>query len=192
MIGYGGNDFYYVDNAGDVTLEEAGGGADTVAASSDYRLGVNIENLQAANIGGTAALSLTGNEQGNYIWGTNGNNVIAGRGGNDRIFGYAGADQFLFNTVAGNSNFDWLSDFQAGVDKIVLDNMVFTALADGALPASAFVTGTAAADADDRIIFDSASGSVFYDADGNGAGAALLIAFIPVGQTLTAADLMVI
>jgi Ca2+-binding RTX toxin-like protein len=192
MIGYGGNDFYLVDNAGDVVYEDVGGGSDTVAASSDYRLGANIENLQAANIGGTAALSLTGNEQGNYIWGTNGNNVIAGRGGNDRIFGYAGADQFLFNTVAGNANFDWLSDFQAGVDKIVLDNMVFTGLTDGALPASAFVTGTAAADADDRIIFDSASGSVFYDADGNGAGAALLVAFVPVGQALTATDFLVI
>jgi Ca2+-binding RTX toxin-like protein len=192
MIGYGGNDFYFADTAGDVTFEEAGGGEDTVAATSDYALGANIENLQAANIGGTAALALTGNEQGNFIWGTQGSNVLSGRGGNDRIFGYAGADQFLFNTAPGAANFDWLDDFQAGTDKIVLDNSVFTALADGALPASAFVAGTAAADADDRIIFNAADGSVFYDADGNGAGAALLIAYIPVGQALTAADILVV
>ncbi|HEX8063294.1 MAG TPA: calcium-binding protein [Allosphingosinicella sp.] len=192
MIGYGGNDFYFVDNAADVTVENAGGGEDTVAATSDYALGANMENLQAANIGGTAALSLTGNEQNNFIWGTQGNNVLSGRGGNDRIFGYAGADQFLFNTAPGAANADWLDDFQAGTDKILLDNAVFTALSDGALPASAFVTGTAAADADDRIIFNAADGSVYYDADGNGAGAALLIAYVPVGQPLTAADFLVV
>jgi Ca2+-binding RTX toxin-like protein len=192
LVGYGGNDTYFVDNEGDVAYEEAGGGFDTVATTSSFALGANVENLQAANIGGSAALSLTGNDQGNFIWGTQGDNVIAGRGGNDRLFGYAGADRFLFDTAAGNSNFDWLDDFQAGTDKIVLDNSVFTALADGAFPASAFVAGTAAADADDRIIFDSASGNVFYDADGNGAGAALLLAIIPVGQALTANDFLVI
>jgi Ca2+-binding RTX toxin-like protein len=192
MVGYGGNDTYFVDDAGDVTAEEAGGGFDTVVASTSYTLSANLENLQSANIGGTAALSLTGNDQGNFIWGTQGNNVIAGRGGNDRLFGYAGADQFLFDTAAGNANFDWLDDFQAGTDKIVLDNSVFTALADGTLNANAFVTGTAAADADDRIIFNAADGSVYYDADGNGAGAALLVAFVPVGQALTANDFLVV
>ena len=192
MIGYGGNDIYFVDNSGDVTLEEANGGSDTVAATADHSLAANIENLQAANIGGSANLALTGNEQGNFIWGTQGNNVLAGRGGNDRIFGYGGADQFLFNTAAGAANADWLDDFQAGVDKIALDNEIFTALADGALPSSAFVTGTAAADADDRIIFDSATGSIFYDADGSGAGSALLVAIIPAGQPLTASDFLVV
>ena len=192
MIGYGGNDVYFVDNIGDVTYEEAGGGADTVVASSDYALGANIENLQAAAIGGSAALSLTGNDLGNYIWGTQGDNVIAGRGGNDVLFGFGGADRFLFDTAPGGAGYDSLGDFQAGTDKIVLDNSVFTALADGALPSSAFVTGTAAADADDRIIFDSTNGYVFYDADGNGAGEALLIAVIPSGQALTAADIVVI
>ncbi|HEX8062809.1 MAG TPA: calcium-binding protein, partial [Allosphingosinicella sp.] len=192
MIGYGGDDFYFVDNAGDVVVENAGGGTDTVAATANYTLNHNVENLQAANIAGTAALALTGNELNNFIWGTQGNNVLAGGGGNDRLYGYAGADQFLFNTAPGAANFDWLGDFEAGVDKIVLDNSVFTGLADGALAASAFALGTSAADADDRIIFDSKSGSVFYDADGNGAGAALLIAYVPVGQTLTAADFAVI
>ncbi|HEX8062849.1 MAG TPA: hypothetical protein VF535_06500, partial [Allosphingosinicella sp.] len=192
MIGYGGNDFYFVDDAADVVYEEAGGGEDTVAASTSYTLTANVENLQAANIGGTAALTLVGNDLGNFIWGTQGNNLLAGGGGHDRIFGYAGADQFLFNTAPGAASFDWLDDFQAGTDKILLDNSVFTALTDGALPASAFVTATAAADADDRIIFNAADGSVYYDADGNGAGAALLIAYVPVGQTLTAADFLVV
>jgi Ca2+-binding RTX toxin-like protein len=192
MIGYGGNDFYFVDNSADVASEEAGGGYDTVAATADYKLDANIENLQAAVIGGNAALKLTGNDLNNYIWGTQGDNVLSGGRGIDHLFGYAGADQFLFNTAAGAADCDVLGDFQAGVDKIVLDNAVFTALSDGALPASAFVAGPAALDADDRILFNAANGSVFYDADGNGAGAALLIAIVPVGQQLTAADFSVI
>jgi Ca2+-binding RTX toxin-like protein len=192
MVGYGGDDTYFVDNFNDVTAEDAGGGYDTVVTTSNYTLSANLENLQAANIGGSDPLSLTGNDARNFIWGTQGNNVLAGRGGNDVLFGYAGADQFLFDTAAGNANYDWLGDFQAGTDKIVLDNSVFTALTDGALPANAFVTGSAAGDADDRIIFDSATGNVYYDADGNGSGAALLLAVIPVGQALTANDFLVI
>jgi Ca2+-binding RTX toxin-like protein len=192
MVGYGGNDFYYVDNAADIAYEEAGGGSDTVAATASYTLGANIENLQAAAIGGSAALNLTGNDLNNYIWGTQGNNILAGGGGIDRLYGYAGADQFLFNTAAGAANYDVLGDFQAGVDKIALDNNVFTALSDGALPASAFVAGTAALDADDRILFNAADGSVYYDSDGSGAGAALLVAYVPVGQVLTAADFIVV
>ena len=192
LIGYGGNDIYYVDNSADLVFEEAGGGSDTVATTADYKLAANVENLQAAEIGGTAALSLTGNELNNFIWGTQGNNILAGGGGVDHLYGYAGADRFLFNTAAGAANADYLGDFQAGTDKIALDNSVFTALTDGALPAGAFVAGTAALDADDRILFNAADGSVWYDADGNGTGAALLVAYVPVGQALTAADFVVV
>ena len=70
---------------------------------------------------------------------------------------------------------------------------MFTALgADGALGAGAFAAGPVAADADDRIIFNSTNGYVYYDADGNGAGIAVLIAVVPVGQALTATDFLVV
>jgi len=62
---------------------------------------------------------------------------------------------------------------------------VFTTLSVGALTDAAFCLGTAAAAADDRIIYDKASGSLYYDADGSGAGAATLIA--TVGTSLHAA-----
>ena len=58
----------------------------------------------------------------------------------------------------------------AGTDRIALDDAVFTGLGLGALNANAFVIGTAAADADDRIVYDSATGALSFDADGTGAG----------------------
>jgi Ca2+-binding RTX toxin-like protein len=191
MVGFAGDDFYYVDNTGDLVIEEAGGGTDLVATFASYTLNANVENLQAANIHGNAALSLGGNELNNTIWANNGANFIAAGAGNDTIYSNDGADQILFNTALGANNVDRLEDFSSGTDKILLDNSVFTALADGALPASAFVMGTAAADADDRIIWNNVDGSIYYDADGNGAGAAVLFAVDPIGG-VTAADFLVV
>ena len=63
----------------------------------------------------------------------------------------------------------------------------------GALNASAFVDRHAPrSDADDRIIYDSTTGKLFYDADGNGAGAAVQFATLSTGLALTASDFMVI
>ena len=59
------------------------------------------------------------------------------------------------------------------------------------LSASAFVTGTAALDSDDRIIYDSQAGTLYYDADGNGPGGAVMFARIGGGKLLTNLDFVV-
>ena len=79
-----------------------------------------------------------------------------------------------------------------GSDLIVLDDAVFAGLAAGALAASAFVAGTAAADAGDRVIYDSNSGQLWFDADGSGAGAAVLFAAVNPGTSLTNVDFLVV
>ena len=59
-------------------------------------------------------------------------------------------------------------------------------------PNDAFRAGTAALDADDRIIYDAATGQLWYDADGNGAGAAVHFADVTPGTTVTNADFYVL
>jgi serralysin len=77
-------------------------------------------------------------------------------------------------------------------DTVQLDNAVFTGLAAGALAAGAFRTGAAAADADDRIIYNSATGALLFDADGNGAGAAVQFATLSAGLAMAAGEFTVI
>jgi len=71
---------------------------------------------------------------------------------------------------------------------------VFTQVgAVGALTAAAFATGTAAADADDRIIYNSANGALYYDADGsNAASAQIQFATLTTGLSVTSADFLII
>jgi Ca2+-binding RTX toxin-like protein len=65
----------------------------------------------------------------------------------------------------------------------------------GQLAATSFRSGagfTTAADADDFLIYNSTTGKLYYDTDGNGAGAAVQIALIGNHAALTAADFVVI
>ena len=70
---------------------------------------------------------------------------------------------------------------------------VFTGIGPaGALNPGAFVVGTAAGDADDRIIYNSATGQLSFDADGSGAGAAVMFATLTGAPALAASDFQVI
>ncbi|HWT13405.1 MAG TPA: hypothetical protein VN231_11670, partial [Allosphingosinicella sp.] len=57
--------------------------------------------------------------------------------------------------------------------------------------AAAFRQGAAAADASDRIVYDQATGQLFYDGDGSGAAAQILFATVAAGTALTSADFIV-
>jgi VCBS repeat-containing protein len=192
LAGRGGDDVLIVDT-GDVVDEQAGGGYDNVCARSTYMLsaGAAIEVLSTTNHAGTAAIDLTGNELANVVLGNAGANVLDGGLGADRLAGFGGADIFAFSTALGAGNVDMIADFD-GDDVIRLDHAVFAGLGAGALAAGAFVAGTAAADGDDRILYDAASGQIFYDADGDGANAAILFATVAPATIVTAGDFLVI
>lgn len=182
-----GDDWYIVDNAGDLVTEIGSGsgrdlsqGLDGVQTSVDYTLapGQFVEFLGTFGVATTANLRLTGNERSQVLFGNNGDNFLDGKGGPDALRGYDGTDTFAFTTAlivdaaAGPPGLvDVILDFEEGLDKIGLDDAVFAGVTSGNL-ASAFVVGTQAQDADDRIIYDQAKGALYYDADGNGSAAA--------------------
>jgi Ca2+-binding RTX toxin-like protein len=194
LVGWGGDDTYLIFTGGEIVVENVNGGRDVVYSTVSYALaaGTSVEVLSTNSIAGTNAIDLTGNELGQEVYGNNGANTLNGGGGGDYLAGFGGADSFAFTTALGSGNVDHLADFSAVDDTILLENAVFTGLANGALAAGAFVAGAAAADADDRIVYNSATGQVFFDADGNGAGAQILFATVNAGTVLTASDFMVI
>ena len=143
--------------------------------------------------GEAGADALLGGNGADILSGGTDNDSLSGGLGTDTLTGGSGADSFVFNTAFSGSNSDTITDFNSIDDTIVLDNAIFTGLSDGTLAAGAFRVGTAALDADDRIVFNGTTGGLFYDADGNGAGAAIQFATVtsPVGG-VSAGDFLVV
>ena len=78
-------------------------------------------------------------------------------------------------------------------DLLRLDEDVFIALAAGNLAADAFRSGAGAAqDAEDRIVYNSATGNLYYDPDGTGAAAATLFAKLAGAPAITHADFVIV
>ncbi|MFI0844489.1 hypothetical protein [Mesorhizobium sp. IMUNJ 23232] len=199
LRGLGDNDTYLV-YASATTIAEAGGQgtADRVLAAVDYKLGtgVSVEQMQTTSSTGTTGINLTGNEFVQKIVGNAGTNLIDGKGGSDTLSGGSGTDYFTFTTALdGATNVDTITDFNVAADTIRLENAVFAALtATGALASGFFranATGTAQ-DVNDFIVYETDTGKLFYDADANGAGAAIQFALLNGHPTITAADFTVI
>jgi Ca2+-binding RTX toxin-like protein len=196
LTGGAGNDTYSVYNEGTGIVEIGGEGNDRVSAGVDYVLasGASVEYLNTTSLQGTRATNLTGNELAQLVRGNNGANVIDGGGGNDTLWGMGGADAFLFSSALGTGGVARIGDFNVADDQIQLDSAIFSALDLGALDASAFKdNATAPRDADDFIIYNSNTGSLFYDADGGeSAFRAVKFASLSAGLNLSAADFLVI
>ena len=104
-------------------------------------------------------------------------------------------DIFVFDaTLNAATNKDWISDFVSGQDQIRLDKDIFTTLTTvGTLNAAYFKASTtgAAEDNNDYILYNTSSGALFYDADGNGQGAAIQFATLTTKPAITANDFMI-
>ncbi|WP_297324799.1 calcium-binding protein [Nitrosomonas sp.] len=196
MNGGWGNDSYVVDNVDDVITEFSFEGLDKVSSSVTYTLSAEVENL---TLTGASATNGTGNGKANVIVGNSAANQLNGKAGNDTLDGGSGnnvltggtgSDIFKFTTTG---HADKITDYNVADDTIQLENGVFTALtATGTLAAGRFVVGTQALDSNDFVIYNDVTGSLLYDADGNGAGAAVVIAGVSAGLAMTNADIVVI
>jgi Ca2+-binding RTX toxin-like protein len=193
LDGREGNDTFFVSDSATRILEAQGQGYDWVYTTVNYTLGagVSVEVLAADGANLTTPLTLIGNELAQIIGGNAGANYLDGGAGADFLDGREGADSYAFTTALGGGNVDQIYWFEAGTDKILLGNAVFGGT-PGALPASVFVTGPAALDADDRIIYDPATGKLWFDADGSGSGAAVQFATLDAGLPLHASDFQII
>jgi Ca2+-binding RTX toxin-like protein len=193
MLATGGNDIYFVDNAFDVVTEFASQGSDSVIATTSYVLGAgtSVEVLRTLGSATSYLVNLVGNELVNTVAGNAAPNLLLGKAGSDTLIGAGGNDTFHFDTAPGASNIDTILDYNVAQDSIQLENAIFTGLAAGTLAAAAFRIGAAAADADDRIVYNNANGALYFDSNGSAAGGAIQFAKMATGLALTNADFVV-
>ncbi|MEI6644182.1 MAG: hypothetical protein WCL10_19360 [Novosphingobium sp.] len=117
------------------------------------------------------------------IKGGAGSDTLFGGAGKDVLTGGTGRDFFVFDTAASSANVDKITDFNGDEnDKIQFSSAVFKGFNHlGALSVDEFYAADgakAAHDASDRVIYDTLSGKLYYDADGLGGAAATLVAVL--------------
>ena len=141
LVGGSGNDTYLFDTdlvLGNDTIDESGGGIDTLdfSSTSSRSIAINLANasaqiVTAGNhslalssattienvIGGSAGDNLVGNNLGNSLFGGPGNDRLTGGFGDDQLFGESGNDTYLFQDY-GTSESDLISD-TAGIYDLI-------------------------------------------------------------------------
>jgi Ca2+-binding RTX toxin-like protein len=183
-----------------------------------WLLGTGFENLTlngTADIdgdGNAAANVITGNSGANEFHGNQGDDTIVGGAGNDSVGGGSGndwleggagndtlggsgdRDHFVFREL-GAANADLVTDMSRNWDDIRLDANAFSDLgATGRFAAgdARFFSGagaTAAHDANDRVVYDTSTGNLYYDHDGSGGDAAQLVATLQGAPAILATDI---
>jgi Ca2+-binding RTX toxin-like protein len=182
----------YVDSAAGVIINlnaDAFGFQTASGGDAEGDVISGFENVLASNSNDI----LTGDAARNILNGYDGDDILNGGGAKDALIGGGGADQFVFDTALAASNVDRILDFETGIDMIMLAGEIFTGLSAGILGATAFHTaaGGLANAAEQRIIYDTGTGNLYFDEDGNGAEKAMLFASMTSLPDLDQADFFV-
>jgi len=124
--------------------------------------------------------TLTGTSGGEILIGGAGSDTLIGNGGGDVLIGGGGSDHFRFNATS--DGLDHILDFATG-DSLDFAHAAFGNLPNGTLSTNNFVSNTSgtapiANNANPQFIFNQADHTLYYDADGSGAGAAIAMAKI--------------
>jgi len=164
---------------------------------SDTLLGNSLSNVL---YGGDGNDTLVGNEGKDILYGNDDDDLLRGGAGNDVLYGGSGKDIFRFDTDLTKSttkNIDNIKDFAPSDDTLQLENSIFKIFgktATGTIKPALFKSNTSgrAEDKNDYLIYEKDSGKLFYDADGNRAGAAIQIASLTPNLSLTYADFVLV
>ena len=210
--GLGGNDLFLAGSTGGADAIDGGAGSDTIEFKARATSAVVVDFGGGTITGGSSGSisftsvervvtgnfndSLTGNGAAQNLTGQAGADTLTGAGGVDTLWGGTGNDVFVFREM-GAPNADRMGDWDSGSDEMHLDDAAFAAIGamgdftagDARFKANASGTAT---DASDRVVFNSSTGQLYYDADGSGGGAAQLIATVQSGATVVATDIVVI
>ncbi|WP_137179810.1 Ig-like domain-containing protein [Roseomonas sp. AR75] len=222
MEGGSGDDLFLVDNAGDMLVEAAGGGVDTVQSRISLVLPEEVENLVLLG----SATDGTGNALANRLLGTAAGNLLQGADGEDSLFGFGGADTLLGGSgadrllgglggdvLAGGAGNDTLAG-EAGADAFRFDApdegedlilgfapgqdaiWISSAGFGGMLPLGTLDAARLAPGAPNaampQFLYDAATGVLSWDADGSSGGAAVAIATLALQPALAATDILVV
>lgn len=174
-----------------VTLFNVSGGLTLGSASASATItndDVTFINGNSSNnkILGTSGLdSINGFAGDDTLKGNAGNDILNGGLGNDALAGGLGNDAFVFDTLLAAANVDKISDFNLVDDLISLESDIFAGLTEAsALASGNFVNGLAATAAIAQVLYNKATGDIYFDADGNTLGGQSAIKFAQVSKGL--------
>ncbi|NJR61169.1 MAG: hypothetical protein HC769_21470 [Cyanobacteria bacterium CRU_2_1] len=175
-------------------------------ALNNQIVGNHFNNTLVGNVGNDILTgnggrdTLDGGIGNDVLFGNNGVDILRGGAGNDRLSGSRGKDRLaggrgkdIFRFADIRDRVDRITDFRSVDDIIHISKRGFRSdLKRGKLRANQFVLGSRALDADDRFIYNRATGSLFYDTDGIGGANQLLIAQLTNRSTLTRVDISIV
>jgi Ca2+-binding RTX toxin-like protein len=158
-------------------------------AGNDVLNGGDDDDWLVGDLGDDILNGGAGNDR---VLGGAGNDTLAGEQGRNRLTGGADADQFVLNAL--DKNFDIITDFNAAQgDRIaVLTQGLGGKLKQGKLPATRFTLGSTADHEKAGLIYNSASGRLFWDADGIGSQKQVQIAKLTAGTDLSSQNILVL
>ena len=122
--------------------------------------------------GGTGDDTIVGKAGNDKLVGFAGDDTLTGGKGNDKLIGGEDSDVFVFNVKLGKTNVDTIKDYVHDVDLIALDDKFFAGIGP-VLNKKEFYAAegaTKAHDKSDRIVYDTKTGKLYFDDDGNKSG----------------------
>lgn len=187
IYGGGGNDT--IDGGAGNDILSGGEGTDTLSystATAAIKVNLALASAQATGGSGSDTITnfenITGSKYNDTLTGNDEDNTIDGGAGNDTIEGGTGSDIFIFDTnLSASANKDTIKDFSSVDDTIQLENAIFAKLTEtGELNTGNFISSASgtAVDGDDYILYNTTTGALSYDNDGNGSAKAVVFAML--------------